>query len=375
MAKLVFVWDNFGPLHADRCDAVAKRFEGRRQVVGLEVAGRSNVYNWVPESGTRFKKITLVTGRSMEEIPLFKRFSKILRACLSMGTGAQFFMCHYHDPAIFAVSGVLRMMGRRIFTLGCSKFDDYERKLWRELIKSFLYLPYNGGIASGIRSRDYMRFMGLSANRVRSPYNAVSLDRIRKLAGTPPAPEGASFGERHFTIVARLVPKKNLSMALKALALYSTQVAYPRSLHIFGTGPLEPELREQARADGIAELVHFRGFQQTAEISQAYSRSLALLLPSNEEQFGNVVPEAMGMGLPVILSDKCGARDLLVRNGVNGFVVEPDNPVGMAYFMQLLSEDETLWRRMCVAAQQFAEEADSERFAEAVEALISEAGR
>ncbi len=375
MAKLVFVWDNFGPLHADRCDAVARKFEGKHQVIGLELASRSKIYDWLPENGTRFTKITLVTGRSLEEIPFAERLGKTLRACLKMGRDAEFFMCHYNDPAIFAVSSMLRLLGRHVYTMGCSKFDDYERELSKEFVKTILYCPYNGGIASGTRSRDYMRFMGLRASRVQSPYNAVSLDRIRNLSGVPPAPGGVPFAERHFTIVARLVPKKNISMALKAMAHYATNVSNPRSLHIFGTGPLEAELREQARLDGIAELVHFRGFLQTEEISKAYGRSLALLLPSIEEQFGNVVPEAMGMGLPVILSDNCGARDLMVRTGVNGFVIEPDNPLGMAYFMQLLSQDETLWRRMCIAAQQFSKRADSARFAEAVEALIAASGR
>lgn len=375
MSKLVFVWDNFGPLHADRCDAVAKKFAGKRQVVGLELASRSRVYDWVPETGTRFSKITLVSGRPLEEISFIELFTKTLRACLSMGRGAQFFMCHYQEPAIFATAVALRLFGKRVYTIGCSKFDDYERALRREFAKSILYFPYNGGIASGIRSCDYMRFMGLPAERVKSPYNSVSLDRIRRLAGTPPAPEGVPFGERHFTIVARLVPKKNISMALEALAQYAAQVRNPRPLHIFGAGPLEAELREQARLSGIAELVHFHGFLQTEEVSRAYGRSLALLLPSIEEQFGNVVPEAMAMGLPLILSDNCGARDLLVRSGVNGFVVEPDNPIGMAYFMQLLSEDDALWRRMCNASQQLAERADSERFAEAVEALLIATGR
>jgi len=96
-------------------------------------------------------------------------------------------------------------------------------------------------------------------------------------------------------------------------------------------------------------------------------------LPSIEEQFGNVIPEAQAMGLPVILSDNCGGRDLLVRSGVNGFVIEPDNARGMAFFMGLLSEDEGLWRKMCLESQLFAERADSARFAEAVEALITPA--
>jgi len=375
MERLVFIWDNFGPLHADRCDAVARKFDGQCEVVGLELASKSKVYDWIPESGTMFRKITLVMGRAMEDIPLVERFNAIMRASLGMGRNAQFFMCHYNDPAIFATSIVLRLLGRRVYTMGCSKFDDYERGLSRELVKSILYLPYSGGIASGARSCDYMRFMGLSPTHIQSPYNAVSLSRIRALAEVAPAPDGIPFRDRHFTIVARLVPKKNTLMALKAMSLYAAHVPNPRSLHIFGTGPLEAELREQARREGIDNLVQFRGFLQTAEISKAYGSSLALLLPSIEEQFGNVVPEAMGMGLPVILSDNCGARDLLVRNGVNGFVVEPDNPVGMAFFMQLLSQDEALWRRFSTAAGQYAERADSERFAEAVAALVSKSGR
>src|SRR5258708_767138 len=104
MGKLVFVWDNFGPLHADRCNAVAKKFEGREQVIGLELAGRSRVYDWLPENGTHFRKVTLVTGCTLEEIPFAQRFGKTLNACLTMGRGSRYFMGHYQDPAIFLES-------------------------------------------------------------------------------------------------------------------------------------------------------------------------------------------------------------------------------------------------------------------------------
>jgi len=372
MGKIVFVWDNFGPLHADRCNAVAKMFENRHEVIGLELAGRSKVYDWQPEDGIQFKKITLVTGRSLEEIPFATLYSSTLRACLALGGGSRFFFCHYQNPAIFLVASTLRAMGRPVYTMGCSKFDDYPRKLSREFLKSFMYLPYKGAIASGVRSCEYMRFMGIRAENIQTSYNSVSLERIRQFSGVPIAPGGVSFRERHFTIVARFVAKKNISMALNALKLYAEQVKNPRELHLFGNGPLESELRHQARENGIAELVHFCGFLQTREISKAYGNSLALLLPSTEEQFGNVIPEAQAMGLPIILSDNCGGRDLLVRSGVNGFIIEPDNAAGLAFFMKLISEDEDLWRKMCIASQSFVERADSVRFAESVEALIGD---
>lgn len=375
MTKLVFIWDNFGPLHADRCNAVAEHFAGQYEVVGIELASKSSVYDWVAESGSRFQKMTLVQGRSMEEISGLELFRRTQQACLSTGRDSQFFFCHYQAPSIFACAVVLRLFGRRVYAMGCSKFDDYKRSLKREVVKSLFYLPYQGGIASGERSCDYMRFLGIPEDRIASPYNAVSLARIRALAGASQAPDGVPYAERHFTIVARLVEKKNLKMALDAYALYLSEVSDPRSLHIFGTGKMEEELREHAAKAGIAGLVHFRGFLQTAGVSEAYGKSVALLLPSIEEQFGNVVAEAMGMGLPVILSDNCGARDLLVRSGVNGFVIEPDNPEGLAYFMKLIGEDERLWQRFAMAAREYAERSDSPRFAEAVASLVEKPSR
>lgn len=60
-----------------------------------------------------------------------------------------------------------------------------------------------------------------------------------------------------------------------------------------------------------------------------------------------------------------------MNSGVNGFVVEPNNPRGMAFFMAQLSEDEALWRRMCTEALATAPLGDVERFVEGVEALVA----
>ena len=174
----------------------------------------------------------------------------------------------------------------------------------------------------------------------------MQCERIRRLSQTVPAPAGEPFPKRHFTIVARLIPKKNIATALDAYAMYAQEAETPRPLHICGSGPLEPELKAQAAALGVEQLLSFRGYLQTAEVCATLGDTLALILPSVEEQFGNVIIEAQAMGLPVIVSDNVGARDNLVRSGVNGFVVEPSNAAGFAFFMKLLSTDEKLWRRM-----------------------------
>lgn len=367
--SIAFVWDNFGPMHVDRVDAVADRFANERRVVGIEICGESDVYEWTPEAGTKFQKTTLFPKRDLGTIGTLERARKMVASCIREGARDIFF-CHYDHPATFVAALCLRALGRRVYAMGCSKYDDYQRTLWREVVKSLFYLPYCGGISSGKRARDYMRFLGIPENRIATEYNTVSIERIRKLAGVPPAPDGTPFEQRHFTIVARFVPKKNISTALEAYALYRKNSELPHALHLCGSGPLENELREKAEHLGISPYVTFHGFIQTRGIARILGSTLALLLPSVEEQFGNVVIEAQAMGVPVILSDNCGARDVLVRSGVNGFVAESDNPIGFAYFMELISSDQKLYSRLAVGAATASTQADVGQFAFGVASLV-----
>jgi glycosyltransferase involved in cell wall biosynthesis len=210
---------------------------------------------------------------------------------------------------------------------------------------------------------------------VAGQYNTVSLDRIRKQAGLGPfcdatAEEGPAFASRDFLCVARLVEKKNLFNLLEAFSIYHQTVETPRNLHICGSGPLEDELKATAQQLGIQGHVEFHGFLQTEEISQLMLAALALILPSYEEQFGNVVPEAQAFGLPILISDNAGARDLLVQSGKTGFVVEPNNVDGMAYFMACLSRDEGEWGKLRRETFKIAPVGDVASFAQGVEHLI-----
>lgn len=183
--------------------------------------------------------------------------------------------------------------------------------------------------------------------------------------------EGPPFGERDFLCVARLVEKKNLPNLLDAFALYCQKTSRPRKLRLCGSGPLENMLKARAHELKIESYVSFEGFLQTEDISILMSKALALLLPSYEEQFGNVVPEAQSFGLPVMISDNAGARDRLVLSGKTGFVIEPDNHEGMAYFLELLASSSEAWQRMRAATFEVAPLGDAKRFAEGVAELIS----
>ena len=365
MPNIAFLCDNFGPIHIDQCDALANALGDRGKVLGIELFSKSNVYAWGDWGATNFTKITMADGAKRENLGTLRMVKLIVGACLRYRVNTVLF-AHYERPYIFLSAIIIRLLGRRALIMSDSKFDDYTRYIWREVGKLIMMSPYMGGIAASARCADYLRFLGVHPRHIRQRAYAIYPDRLRKGAGSDPAPEGVPFAEREFVCVARLVTKKNHLMLLDAYATYRDMVARPRKLILCGSGPMEPLIRKRISELGLDSLVDVRGNLMADEISRVLGCGLCLLLPSIEEQFGIVVLEAQVMGLPVILSINCGARDTQVQSGVHGFVVESDNPDGMAWFMARISEEEQLWRRMSAQALRKGNESHSYHFAQAV---------
>lgn len=364
-SPLVFAWENLGPTHHDRLEAVARA--GRR-VVAVEYASRSNTYLWDRAEFAGFERVTLADGVPLGRVRL--AFA-LVRACLQVKRGVVF-LCHYELPSVLAAALVLRLAGHRVFAMIDSKFDDRPRRLGRELVKRAFLLPYHGALTASPRSRDYLRFLGLPARRLVLGYDTLSVERIADGARAPAAP-AVSFAERDFVVIARLVPKKNVLLAIEAFALWLADTATPRDLHLCGSGPLEDELRAAADRLGVGARVQFHGFVQSDAIAARLARALCLILPSVEEQFGLVVIEAQAVGVPVLATRNAGACDLLIEDGVNGFTFAPTSARSCAALMLLVSEDEARWRRLSAGALADRERGDVRHFVAGVLALAEPA--
>jgi L-malate glycosyltransferase len=372
--SMLFLWESYGPHHIDRVQGCCTHFAGRFEVYGVEIATFDANYVWRGSIGTdRFLKVVLFPNSVRQKISNFRCYVRIVTTCLRLRSRYLFF-CNFNEPPIFAAALTLRLLGRHLILMNDSKFDDKPRHILKELAKSIFYLPYSAALAAGRRSRSYFIFFGFREHRVAIGYDTVSVDRIREMAGVEPAPAGVPHGARHFTIIARFVAKKNLGIALDAYAQYRKEHAgTPRELHICGSGELEPVLREQADRLGLTG-VRFLGYKPEKEVARTLGSSLALILPSFEEQHGLVINEAVAMGVPLLVSDNCGARDLLVRTGVNGYVFEPDNVIGLARLMARLDGDAEEWARLAAGNRQFAALADTGSFVDAVERCIDSLG-
>jgi glycosyltransferase involved in cell wall biosynthesis len=94
------------------------------------------------------------------------------------------------------------------------------------------------------------------------------------------------------------------------------------------------------------------------------------VLVSCEEQWGLVVNEALAVGLPVIASGQVGSCDALVRNLVNGFVVESGSAEAIGRAMYEMAADAGQWQDMAKASRARAWLGDAERLADAIELLL-----
>lgn len=136
-----------------------------------------------------------------------------------------------------------------------------------------------------------------------------------------------------------------------------------------GAGPLEAALKARVAREGIAG-VRFGGWLDEAGIARMLATSLALILPSVEEPFGLVINEAIALGVPLLIAENCGARDLLLRSSINGYMIEPDNAQDLAYFMELFARDEAAWRRLAENTQRFRATADTAYFVAGVAEVL-----
>ncbi|MDE2929049.1 MAG: glycosyltransferase family 1 protein [Acidobacteriota bacterium] len=108
-------------------------------------------------------------------------------------------------------------------------------------------------------------------------------------------------------------------------------------LVVVGDGPF------RSRMEREAPNAKFTGFVTGLDLSRAYASSDLFAFPSETDTFGNVVLEAMSSGLPVVVTDKMGPREL-VDHGSNGFIASNDRE--FERYLDRLIKDKELRRSM-----------------------------
>ena len=128
-----------------------------------------------------------------------------------------------------------------------------------------------------------------------------------------------------FAWPARLHPEKGILPFLRAVR----RVPRHHVIAIAGEGPQRREIEGFLTREKMTN-VRLLGQLDGDDLLHLYAIADALLLPSAFEPFGFVAVEALWAGLPVIISSKAGAAPETVVHETNGWIVDPDDPGGLA---------------------------------------------
>ena len=111
-------------------------------------------------------------------------------------------------------------------------------------------------------------------------------------------------------------------------------------------------LIERCKRESITD-VYFPGWLDGVEKISYYAISDIFVLPTLSDVWAMVINEAMACGLPIVTTSAAGSSKDLVKNGENGFVVEPKNSKQLESAIgTILSSDEEL-NRMGIKSLEF----------------------
>lgn len=170
-------------------------------------------------------------------------------------------------------------------------------------------------------------------------YNGLELNgdaRARRDTGAP----GKSGGLKLCT-VGRLDQVKGHLHLLRALRQLGD--LGDLEVHVFGSGPLEKELRRFCATHGLAQRVQFRGFVRP--IKSHLRQMDAMVIPSLHEGIPYAMLEGMAQGLAIVASAVGGIPEIL-RDGGTALLVAPRDEDGLARAIRSLYEDAGLRRRL-----------------------------
>jgi glycosyltransferase involved in cell wall biosynthesis len=154
---------------------------------------------------------------------------------------------------------------------------------------------------------------------------------------------GACNGEIRLLYVGRISREKDLDLLAAAYRRLRDE-GLPVQLFVVGHGPYS-----KAFAKSLPE-AYFTGYLKGTELATAYASADIFVFPSTTDTFGNVILEAQASGLPVVVSDSGGPKELVEENG-NGLITKSHDVEDFARAIRVLVTNSALREQMSRSAR------------------------
>lgn len=154
-----------------------------------------------------------------------------------------------------------------------------------------------------------------------------------------------------FLFVGRIVRDKGINELVEAFM----RVREGRNVRLLLVGQYEDNLdpvseETRMRIEKCEDIV-YAGPQYGRDLLAYYAVSDSFVFPSYREGFPNTVLEAGAMGLPSIVTDINGSREI-IKDGKNGMIIPPKSVETLAEAMLRMVEDKTMRKQMAENARE-----------------------
>lgn len=226
------------------------------------------------------------------------------------------------------------------------------RSIIKKLVKGIFIRRYFSAIdfflSVGDSNEDYYKYYGVRSEKIVRMHFPIDLYQYKNAYANKEALNKKIRNEYSIkdneivvSVVGKLVSWKSQEKMIAAMEILEKRSIYIH-LFIIGSGNDLEKLKERSKKLKFNK-VHFTGFVSVEDLPAYYAASDIYVHPAAIEPHSIAISEAIYMGCPVIISDRCGSYGINddVQEGKNGFVYQYQNINQLAAKVEQLVLDES----------------------------------
>ncbi len=247
---------------------------------------------------------------------------------------------HSHEFSMAVYGAMAALVGRRrhVITLHGSRYFARHRRR-RIILRLAVQSAWATVAVSDDLAMDMSRDLNLSPEKITVIRNGQELPKGSRSTFR----EELGIADHDVLIVAvgSLYPVKGHSDLLEALRLVLDRSNHPSSIHLViagREGSASQGLRHRAETLVLTDSVHILGHRD--DIPNVLAGADIFCLPSLSEGFPLALIEAMGSATAIVATS-VGGVPTAIRDGIDGILVPPGNPLALATALLRLINDQS----------------------------------
>lgn len=269
---------------------------------------------------------------------------------LALGLRPDVLVSLYAEPSFLVGWALAKLRGAKT-AFWCQVTHDrwVIRRPWKEYLKRLVFPKVDATLGSGKDSQAFAMHYGVPKEKALCLRHSIDVHhyisgRKEYFRSRKQIRDDLGVIGTVFVYVGRLWSGKGINYLLDAFERIQQLSSDEVSLLLVGDGPQEAELKKFCAERRLR--VIFTGFQQKTELPRFYAAADVFVFPTLGDPYGLVVDEAMASSLPIISTSTAGEIRERVEEGINGYIVSPEDSAVLADRMQRFINRPELCERM-----------------------------